>query len=106
MLFPIPTPLLRGLFRFMDEQDEEDEQNEPRGLFGHFGGEFGVLDPYFFALFLKSTRGLEHLARLVRHEFHDAARVLDLLAVAGHLEMVEGPSGRGWVVREKETRDP
>jgi hypothetical protein len=44
MFFPIPTPLLRGLFGFMDEQDEEDE-NEPRGLFGHFAGEFGEDQP-------------------------------------------------------------
>lgn len=41
MYLPIPAPLLRGLFGFMDEQDEEDEQSEPRGLFGHFAGEFG-----------------------------------------------------------------
>jgi len=37
------------------------------------------VDPYFFALFAKSTLGLEVVARLLRHDFHDAARMLDIL---------------------------
>lgn len=37
------------------------------------------IDPYFFATFVKSTAGLERVAALIRHDFHDAARMLDLL---------------------------
>jgi hypothetical protein len=62
-----------------------------------FGAEFGVLDPYFFARFVRTTPGLEHLGVLLRHDFHDAARVIDLLAAGGHLTEVEGPAGVGWV---------
>jgi hypothetical protein len=62
-----------------------------------FGAELGVLDPYFFARFVKTTPGLDHLGVLLRHDFHDAARVLDLLAAGGHLTRVEGPFGSGWV---------
>jgi hypothetical protein len=67
-----------------------------------FGAEFGVLDPYFFARFVKTTPGLEHLGFLLRHDFHDAARVIDLLAAGGHLTMVEKSFGKGWVWRETE----
>jgi hypothetical protein len=66
-----------------------------------FGAEFGVLDPYFFALFVKSTPALAHLAPLLRDEFHDAARVLKLLHRAGHLRVVEGRFGSGLAVREE-----
>jgi len=37
------------------------------------------VDPYFFALFAKSTPGLQSVARLLGHDFHDAARMLDIL---------------------------
>jgi hypothetical protein len=37
------------------------------------------IDPYFFALFAKSTPGLEVVAQLLRHDFHDAARMRDIL---------------------------
>ncbi|HYH68452.1 MAG TPA: hypothetical protein VD866_27410 [Urbifossiella sp.] len=67
-----------------------------------FSAEFGVLDPYFFARFVKTTPGLERLGALLRHDFHDAARVIDLLAAGGHLTMVEGPFGKGWVWHEPE----
>lgn len=64
-----------------------------------FGAEFGVLAPYFFARFVKTTPGLERLGALLRHDFHDAARVIDTLA-PGHLTWVEGPFGSGWVYRD------
>jgi hypothetical protein len=67
-----------------------------------FGAEFGVLDPYFFARFVKTTPDLEHLGALLRHDFHDAARVINTLAAKGHLTTVEGPFGTGWVCREAE----
>jgi hypothetical protein len=66
-----------------------------------FGGEFGVLDPYFFTLFVKSTPGLAHLARLLRDDFHDAARVLKILYGAGYLRVVEDRFGRGLVLRDE-----
>lgn len=37
------------------------------------------VDPYFFALFTKSTPGLEVVARLLKNDFHDAARMRDIL---------------------------
>lgn len=37
------------------------------------------VDPYFFAVFVKSTAGLERVAALIRHDFHDAARMLEIL---------------------------
>lgn len=37
------------------------------------------VDPYFFAAFVKSTAGLERVAALIRHDFHDAARMLEIL---------------------------
>lgn len=37
------------------------------------------IDPYFFAIFAKSTQGLEPVARLLRDDFHDAARMRDIL---------------------------
>jgi hypothetical protein len=71
-----------------------------------FGTEFGVLDPYFFALFLKSTPELSHLARLIRHDYHDSARVLNVLRDSGHLRLVEGPYRGGLVVRDEEPPKP
>ncbi len=37
------------------------------------------VDPYFLSLFVKSTPGLEVVAGLLRHSFHDAVRMLDIL---------------------------
>lgn len=41
------------------------------------------LDPYFFALFAKSTPGQEVIARLIRDNFHDAARMIDIVFKEG-----------------------
>ena len=38
------------------------------------------VDPYFFAMFVRSTAGLESVAELLAHDFHDAARILDVVA--------------------------
>jgi len=38
------------------------------------------VDPYFFAMFVRSTTGLEPIAQLLAHDFHDAARILDVVA--------------------------
>lgn len=38
------------------------------------------IDPYFWAVFVKSTAGLESVAALIQHDFHDAARILQTMA--------------------------
>ncbi len=38
------------------------------------------VDPYFFAMFVRSTLGLEPIAELLGDDFHDAARILDVVA--------------------------
>jgi hypothetical protein len=38
------------------------------------------VDPYFFALFVKTTSGLERVAELIEQNFHDGARILDIMA--------------------------
>jgi hypothetical protein len=38
------------------------------------------VDPYFFAEFVKTTAGLERVAELIEHNFHDGARILDIVA--------------------------
>lgn len=37
------------------------------------------VDPYFFALFVKSTHAYANVAKLIKHDFHDAARILKLI---------------------------
>jgi hypothetical protein len=37
------------------------------------------IDPFFFAKFVKTTKGLEPVAELISHDFHDAARILDVV---------------------------
>lgn len=38
------------------------------------------VDPFFFAEFVKTTAGLEAVAGLIEHNFHDGARILDTIA--------------------------
>jgi hypothetical protein len=38
------------------------------------------VDPYFFAEFVKTTTGLEPVAELIEHNFHDGARILEVVA--------------------------
>jgi hypothetical protein len=38
------------------------------------------VDPYFFSKFVKSTPSCAAVAGLIKHDFHDAARILKLLA--------------------------
>jgi hypothetical protein len=37
------------------------------------------VDPYFFALFVQSTPEWRHVAELIVEEFHDAARMIDVI---------------------------
>ena len=54
-----------------------------------FGGEFGVLDPYFLARFVRTTPAHREAARLLADDFHDPRRVLGALEGRGHLRVVE-----------------
>jgi hypothetical protein len=53
-----------------------------------FGNEFGVLDPFFFGLFVESTPQFRWLADLFPDLYHDTARALDVLEELGRLERV------------------
>ena len=62
-----------------------------------FGNEFGALDPWFFAGFVRTTPGLEAVARLFRDDFHDAARALDVLRRHGRLREISAGGRSGLV---------
>ena len=52
------------------------------------------VDPYFLAMFAKSTPGLEVVARLLRSDFHDAAKMLDILfRETGNAQPCAAPNG-------------
>jgi hypothetical protein len=65
-----------------------------------FREEFGGLDPYFFALFVQTTPGVERLADLMRDDYHGPSRVFEVLARDGHLRVVTGEWGAAWVVAD------
>jgi len=53
-----------------------------------YPGEFGVLDPYYFTVFCRTTLGLESVAPLFVDPFYDAHRALELLADSGRLTRI------------------
>jgi hypothetical protein len=53
-----------------------------------FNGEFGVLDPYFFYHFLKSTDRFKPLANMFLDSFHCPGRAIDMLFESGYLREV------------------
>jgi hypothetical protein len=55
-----------------------------------FGDEFGVLDPYFFHIFLRTTRRLAPVAALFKDSFHDPDRAFEILERRGRLKGVTG----------------
>lgn len=57
-----------------------------------FGREFGVLDPWFFHVFLSTTPGMEALARLLRDGYHDPSRAFEILQQRGHLKRIPNAS--------------
>jgi hypothetical protein len=64
-----------------------------------FQGEFGVLDPFFFARFVATTTGLEKVAALFKDGFHDPLRALEVLEREGRLKRItDQASGRGGLV--------
>jgi hypothetical protein len=64
-----------------------------------FDGEFGVLDPFFFAMFVRTTPGLNAIAALFRDNFHDPLRTLQVLERVGRLTKLTDQTTRraGWV---------
>ena len=54
-----------------------------------FGTEFGVLDPFFFFDYMKTTPGLEPPSEL-RDGFHDTCRAMDILEERGRFARVTG----------------
>jgi hypothetical protein len=54
-----------------------------------FGDQFGVLDPYFLARFIRTTPAHREVAALLADDFHDPLRVLEVLLARGHLRVVE-----------------
>lgn len=63
-----------------------------------FGAEFGVLDPYFFYDYMRTTPDLELPAGL-RQPFHDTARAMSFLEERGLLTRVERGLGSGLTAR-------
>jgi hypothetical protein len=53
-----------------------------------FPGEFGVLDPFFFARFVATTTGLEGVAAIFKDNFHDPLRALEVLERQGRLTRI------------------
>jgi hypothetical protein len=54
-----------------------------------FGDEFGVLDPYFLAHFIRTTAAHREAAALLADDYHEPSRVLDVLFARGHLRVIE-----------------
>lgn len=54
-----------------------------------FGEEFGVLDPYFLAHFIRTTAAHHEAAALLADDYHDPSRMLEVLHVRGHLRVIE-----------------
>jgi hypothetical protein len=67
-----------------------------------FPREFGVLDPYFFFRFVKTTPGLESVAALFTHGFHDPLRTFEILEQQGYLTRItDGQAGRTGLVARR-----
>ncbi|CAA0123498.1 Uncharacterised protein [BD1-7 clade bacterium] len=54
-----------------------------------YGGEFGVLDPYFFSQFISSTPSLNMPVSIVDW-YHDMSRVMDIMLKKGLMKQVTG----------------
>lgn len=69
-----------------------------------FGMEFGVLDPYFFAQFIKSTPKYYPLPVDIYQDYNDAQRILEILLDLGLLEKINSNLGvhTGIVVKDRE----
>jgi hypothetical protein len=56
-----------------------------------FGDEFGVLDPYFLAQFIRTTPAHREAAGLLQDDYHDPCRMLAVLKARGFLRVVVMP---------------
>jgi hypothetical protein len=54
-----------------------------------FGEEFGVLDPFFLAHFIRTTAAHREAASLLADDYHDSSRMLEVLHARGHLRVIE-----------------
>ena len=54
-----------------------------------FGDEFGVLDPFFLARFIRTMAAHREAASLLADDFHDPSRMMDVLLARGHLRVIE-----------------
>ncbi len=64
-----------------------------------FGAEFGVLDPYFLARFIRTSTSHAQAAGLLADDYHDPGRMLEVLHARGHLRKVENNAGPGGFMR-------
>lgn len=53
-----------------------------------FGEEFGVLDPYFLAHFIRTSAAHREAATLLADDYHDPSRMLEVLHAGGHLRVI------------------
>ena len=54
-----------------------------------FGEEFGVLDPYFLARFIRTSPAHHEVAALLADDYHDPSRMLAVLHARDYLQVIE-----------------
>lgn len=52
----------------------------------NYGDKLAILDPYFLAVFVRTTPEEVKVSELLKDEFHDTTRVLEILAEKGYLQ--------------------
>jgi hypothetical protein len=58
------------------------------------GSHIGLrIDPYFFAEFVKTTCSQQLIARFIKHDFHDAARMIHIVFGVNHVVTLDTFSG-------------
>lgn len=72
-----------------------------------FGMEFGVLDPYFFSLYIKSTPEYHPLSVPIYEDFADGKRILDVMLQLGLLERINSnlENHSGLVIKDRNKVD-
>ena len=54
------------------------------------GSHIGLrIDPFFFAEFVKTTPDQQLVAGFIKHDFHDAARMIDIVLGVNHVVMLD-----------------
>ena len=67
-----------------------------------FGWEFGELDPYFFAIFIKTTLKYQPLPVSIYQDFHDGQRILEKMVELGLFENIHSNQGtQGIIVKDR-----